>query len=111
MIYAKRITLIYRKKSLAYSIILIDFYRLIDIYLIQINIFSSIFVSEGSNRLLQDPDVINHPTPNYDLLPICEREITIMRPDPETECINVHSDVSSSDFFYSFKEMSLATHV
>lgn len=32
--------------------------------------------------------------PNYDILPVCEREITIMRPDPETECINVHADVS-----------------
>lgn len=37
--------------------------------------------------------MINHPTPNYDLLPICEREITIMRPDPETECINAHAEV------------------
>lgn len=42
----------------------------------------------------KDPDVINHPTPNFDILPICDREITIMRPDPEAECINVQSDVS-----------------
>ncbi|XP_031782038.1 leukocyte tyrosine kinase receptor isoform X2 [Nasonia vitripennis] len=52
--------------------------------------FSSIV--ERIGYCLQDPDVINHPTPNYDLLPICEREITIMRPDPETECINVQAD-------------------
>lgn len=37
--------------------------------------------------------MINHPTPNFDILPICDREITIMRPDPEAECINVQSDV------------------
>lgn len=44
--------------------------------------------------MTKDPDVLNFPMPNYDVLPSCEREITIMRPDPETECINVHADVS-----------------
>ncbi|XP_017761306.1 PREDICTED: leukocyte tyrosine kinase receptor isoform X2 [Eufriesea mexicana] len=47
-------------------------------------------IVERIGYCLQDPDVINHPTPNFDTLPICDREITIMRPDPETECINVH---------------------
>ena len=37
--------------------------------------------------------------PNHDILPICDREITIMRPDPETECINVHPDVSIKCYF------------
>ncbi|XP_034934100.1 leukocyte tyrosine kinase receptor isoform X2 [Chelonus insularis] len=50
-------------------------------------------IVERLGYCLQDPDVINHPMPNYDLLPDCEREITIMRPDPETECINVNTDV------------------
>jgi len=38
--------------------------------------------------------VINQPTPNFDILLIYEREITVMRSDPEAECINVQSDVS-----------------
>ncbi|KMQ91292.1 alk tyrosine kinase receptor-like protein [Lasius niger] len=50
-------------------------------------------IAERIGYCLQDPDVINHPTPNFDILPICDREITIMRPDPEAECINVQSDV------------------
>ena len=50
-------------------------------------------IVERIGYCLQDPDVINHPTPNFELLPICEREATIMRPDPESECINVHADV------------------
>jgi len=37
--------------------------------------------------------VINHPTPNFDILPTCDREATIMRPDPSAECINVQSEV------------------
>ncbi|XP_011494179.1 PREDICTED: leukocyte tyrosine kinase receptor [Ceratosolen solmsi marchali] len=55
-------------------------------------------IVERIGYCLQDPDVINHPTPNYDLLPICEREITIMRPDPETECINMHSDLDGGAY-------------
>ena len=39
--------------------------------------------------------MIKHPTPNFDILPICEREVSIVRPDPETECINVQSEVST----------------
>ncbi|XP_035737787.1 ALK tyrosine kinase receptor-like isoform X3 [Vespa mandarinia] len=54
-------------------------------------------ITERIDYCLQDPDVINHPTPNYDILPACDREITIMRPDPETECINVHSDTALID--------------
>ncbi|XP_070151129.1 ALK tyrosine kinase receptor isoform X2 [Polyergus mexicanus] len=50
-------------------------------------------IAERIGYCLQDPDVINHPTPNFDVLPICDREITIMRPDPEAECINVQSDL------------------
>lgn len=50
-------------------------------------------IAERIGYCLQDPDVINHPTPNFDILPICDREITIMRPDPEAECINVQSDL------------------
>ncbi|XP_061927825.1 leukocyte tyrosine kinase receptor isoform X5 [Apis cerana] len=49
-------------------------------------------IVERIGYCLQDPDVINHPTPNFDILPICDREVTIMRPDPETECINVQSE-------------------
>ncbi|KAL6421509.1 hypothetical protein ACFW04_014280 [Cataglyphis niger] len=50
-------------------------------------------IAERIGYCLQDPDVINHPTPNFDIMPICDREITIMRPDPEAECINVQSDL------------------
>ncbi|XP_024885516.1 leukocyte tyrosine kinase receptor [Temnothorax curvispinosus] len=50
-------------------------------------------IAERIGYCLQDPDVINQPTPNFDILPICDREITIMRPDPEAECINVQSDL------------------
>lgn len=46
--------------------------------------------------------MINHPTPNFDILPICDREVTIMRPDPETECINVQSEVSYRLMFHVF---------
>ncbi|XP_043282880.1 ALK tyrosine kinase receptor isoform X2 [Venturia canescens] len=49
-------------------------------------------ILERIGYCLQDPDVINHPMPKYDILPPSEREIPIMRPDPETECINVHPD-------------------
>ncbi|XP_051176144.1 leukocyte tyrosine kinase receptor-like [Leptopilina boulardi] len=49
-------------------------------------------IVERIGYCLQDPDVLNYPMPNYDVLPSCEREITIMRPDPETECINVHAN-------------------
>ncbi|KAK1117952.1 hypothetical protein K0M31_015619 [Melipona bicolor] len=49
-------------------------------------------VVERIGYCLQDPDVIKHPTPNFDILPICEREVSIVRPDPETECINVQSE-------------------
>ncbi|KAI4473429.1 hypothetical protein M0802_016117 [Mischocyttarus mexicanus] len=52
-----------------------------------------------------DPDVINHPTPNYDILPACDREITIMRPDPETECINVDSDSVFIDGYMQPRDM------
>lgn len=56
--------------------------------------------------------MVNHPTPNFDILPICDREITITRPDPETECINVHLEVSisfniSSDSLHSNLTLSL----
>uniref|UniRef100_A0ABD2WEB8 Tyrosine-protein kinase receptor n=1 Tax=Trichogramma kaykai TaxID=54128 RepID=A0ABD2WEB8_9HYME len=47
-------------------------------------------IVERIDYCLQDPDVVNMPTPNFDLLPIGDREITVVRPDPETECINVH---------------------
>ncbi|XP_011304808.1 ALK tyrosine kinase receptor isoform X2 [Fopius arisanus] len=50
-------------------------------------------IVERLGYCLQDPDVINHPMPNYDILPDCDREITIMRPDPEAECINVNTEV------------------
>ncbi|XP_063995101.1 leukocyte tyrosine kinase receptor isoform X2 [Diachasmimorpha longicaudata] len=50
-------------------------------------------IVERLGYCLQDPDVINHPMPNYDILPDCDREITIMRPDPEAECINVNNDL------------------
>ncbi|KYN34630.1 ALK tyrosine kinase receptor [Trachymyrmex septentrionalis] len=53
-------------------------------------------IAERIGYCLQDPDVINKPTPNFDILPhICDREITIMRPDPEAECINVRSNLDS----------------
>ncbi|KAF3419780.1 hypothetical protein E2986_07868, partial [Frieseomelitta varia] len=45
-----------------------------------------------------DPDVIKHPTPNFDILPICEREVSIVRPDPETECINVQSELDACGY-------------
>ncbi|KAL6257987.1 hypothetical protein P5V15_011582 [Pogonomyrmex californicus] len=50
-------------------------------------------IAERIGYCLQDPDVINQPTPNFDILPICDREITIMRPDSEAECINVRSEL------------------
>ncbi|XP_078052989.1 anaplastic lymphoma kinase isoform X3 [Augochlora pura] len=49
-------------------------------------------IVERIGYCLQDPDVTNHPMPNFDILPICQHEITIMRPDPEAECINVQSE-------------------
>ncbi|XP_020282879.1 ALK tyrosine kinase receptor isoform X2 [Pseudomyrmex gracilis] len=50
-------------------------------------------IAERLGYCLQDPDVVNHPTPNFDTLPICDRDITtIMRPDPEAECINVQTN-------------------
>ncbi|XP_076750221.1 anaplastic lymphoma kinase isoform X1 [Xylocopa sonorina] len=55
-------------------------------------------IVERIGYCLQDPDVINHPTPNFDILPICDREITIMRPDPETECINVQSELDACGY-------------
>ncbi|XP_034171879.1 anaplastic lymphoma kinase isoform X1 [Osmia lignaria lignaria] len=55
-------------------------------------------IVERMGYCLQDPDVINHPTPNFDILPICDREITIMRPDPETECINVQSELDACGY-------------
>ncbi|XP_033212809.1 ALK tyrosine kinase receptor [Belonocnema kinseyi] len=55
-------------------------------------------IVERIGYCLQDPDVLNHPMPNYDILPVCEREITIMRPDPETECINVHADLDGCGY-------------
>ncbi|XP_011256082.1 ALK tyrosine kinase receptor isoform X1 [Camponotus floridanus] len=55
-------------------------------------------IAERIGYCLQDPDVINHPTPNFDILPICDREITIMRPDPEAECINVQSDLDGCGY-------------
>ncbi|XP_061927823.1 ALK tyrosine kinase receptor isoform X2 [Apis cerana] len=55
-------------------------------------------IVERIGYCLQDPDVINHPTPNFDILPICDREVTIMRPDPETECINVQSELDACGY-------------
>lgn len=55
-------------------------------------------ISERIGYCLQDPDVVNHPTPNFDILPICDREITIMRPDPEAECINVQSELDACGY-------------
>ncbi|XP_008548464.1 ALK tyrosine kinase receptor isoform X1 [Microplitis demolitor] len=55
-------------------------------------------IVERLGYCLQDPDVTNHPMPNYDILPDCDREITIMRPDPETECINVHSNLDGCGY-------------
>ncbi|XP_076675839.1 anaplastic lymphoma kinase isoform X2 [Andrena cerasifolii] len=55
-------------------------------------------IVERIGYCLQDPDVINHPTPNFDILPICDREITIMRPDPEAECINVQSELDACGY-------------
>ncbi|XP_012145693.1 anaplastic lymphoma kinase isoform X2 [Megachile rotundata] len=55
-------------------------------------------IVERLGYCLQDPDVINHPTPKFDILPICDREITIMRPDPETECINVQSELDACGY-------------
>ncbi|XP_012251030.2 ALK tyrosine kinase receptor isoform X2 [Athalia rosae] len=55
-------------------------------------------IVERIGYCLQDPDVIDHPMPNYDILPACEREITIMRPDPETECINVRSSLDGCGY-------------
>ncbi|XP_011878033.1 PREDICTED: ALK tyrosine kinase receptor [Vollenhovia emeryi] len=55
-------------------------------------------IAERIGYCLQDPDVINQPTPNFDILPICDREITIMRPDPEAECINVQSDLDGCGY-------------
>lgn len=49
-------------------------------------------IVERLGYCLQDPDVINHPMPNYNILPDCDREITIMRPDPDAECINVNTE-------------------
>ncbi|XP_018396574.1 PREDICTED: ALK tyrosine kinase receptor [Cyphomyrmex costatus] len=49
-------------------------------------------IAERIGYCLQDPDVTNHPMPNFDILPICDREITVMRPDPEAECINMRSN-------------------
>ncbi|KAG7206284.1 hypothetical protein KM043_003665 [Ampulex compressa] len=49
-------------------------------------------IAERISYCLQDPDVIHQPTPNFDVLPICDREITVMRPDPEAECINVRTE-------------------
>lgn len=43
----------------------------------------------------KDPDVVCGPTPKYDVLPTDEGEIT-MWPDPEAECINMQSDVSTA---------------
>lgn len=84
-------------------------------YCLQVSlyIFIKIFVSNTNENIYihirtiispKDPDVINQPTPNYDSLPICDREITIMRPDPETECINVRPDVSNSITFISLEK-------
>ncbi|XP_015429458.1 PREDICTED: ALK tyrosine kinase receptor [Dufourea novaeangliae] len=55
-------------------------------------------IVERIGYCLQDPDVINHPTPNFDILPICDRETTIMRPDPEAECINVQSELDACGY-------------
>ncbi|CAK9818713.1 ALK tyrosine kinase receptor [Anthophora plagiata] len=55
-------------------------------------------IVERIGYCLQDPDVINLPTPNFDILPICDREVTIMRPDPETECINVQSELDACGY-------------
>ncbi|XP_076236265.1 anaplastic lymphoma kinase isoform X2 [Calliopsis andreniformis] len=55
-------------------------------------------IVERIGYCLQDPDVVNHPTPNFDVLPICDREVTIMRPDPEAECINVQSELDACGY-------------
>ncbi|XP_017880511.1 ALK tyrosine kinase receptor isoform X2 [Ceratina calcarata] len=55
-------------------------------------------IVERIGYCLQDPDVTNHPTPHFDILPSCEREVTIMRPDPETECINVQSELDACGY-------------
>ncbi|KAK9299944.1 hypothetical protein QLX08_007170 [Tetragonisca angustula] len=55
-------------------------------------------IVERIGYCLQDPDVIKHPTPNFDILPICEREVSIVRPDPETECINVQSELDACGY-------------
>ncbi|XP_076635362.1 anaplastic lymphoma kinase isoform X1 [Colletes latitarsis] len=55
-------------------------------------------IVERLGYCLQDPDVINHPTPNFDILPLCDREVTIMRPDPEAECINVQSELDTCGY-------------
>ncbi|KAK0161971.1 hypothetical protein PV327_008362 [Microctonus hyperodae] len=55
-------------------------------------------IVERLGYCLQDPDVINHPMPKYNILPDCDREITIMRPDPETECINVNSELDGCGY-------------
>ncbi|XP_015594749.1 ALK tyrosine kinase receptor isoform X1 [Cephus cinctus] len=55
-------------------------------------------IVERIGYCLQDPDVINYPMPNYDILPVYEREVTIMRPDPETECINVRSNLDGCGY-------------
>ncbi|XP_076300861.1 anaplastic lymphoma kinase isoform X1 [Lasioglossum baleicum] len=55
-------------------------------------------IVERIGYCLQDPDVTNHPMPNFDILPICHNEITMMRPDPEAECINVLSELDACGY-------------
>ncbi|XP_019886426.2 ALK tyrosine kinase receptor isoform X2 [Ooceraea biroi] len=55
-------------------------------------------IVQSISYCLQDPSVINHPTPNFDILPICDRETTIMRPDPSAECINVQSELDKRGY-------------
>ncbi|XP_031836034.1 anaplastic lymphoma kinase isoform X3 [Nomia melanderi] len=55
-------------------------------------------IVERIGYCLQDPDVKNHPMPNFDILPIYHHEITIMRPDPEAECINVQSELDACGY-------------
>ncbi|XP_033330553.2 anaplastic lymphoma kinase isoform X2 [Megalopta genalis] len=55
-------------------------------------------IVERIGYCLQDPDVTNHPVPKFDILPICQHEITIMRPDPEAECINVQSELDARGY-------------
>lgn len=46
--------------------------------------------------------MINHPTPNYDILPVIyDHDMTIMRPDPNAECINMQSEVGVAVTLYS----------